>query len=237
VLAAAGVRAEARHVAFTGLDEIVKGDVRFGYGASIPLEKARAAEVLLAYEMNGAPLAPDHGAPLRVVVPGHIGARRVKWLSTITAQAEPSDNDYQAHTYRLFPPDVRAETADWSRAPALGDAPLTSAICSVQRTRAPDGAEQMVARGYAYTGGGRGIARVEVALDGREPWMLATLALPLSPWAWRLWEARLPLRAAGPDAHELVCRAWDDAGNGQPESLASVWNFRATPTPPGTASH
>jgi sulfite oxidase len=226
VLEAAGIRAAARHIAFTGLDQITKDARCFGYGASISLEKARSPEVLLADEMNGARLSPEHGAPLRVVAPGYIGARSVKWLATVTAQTECSDNYYQTHAYKLFAPGVCAETADWSCAPALGDVPLTSAICRVARIPGGDSSdetEEIVARGYAYTGCGRSITRVEVALDDKEPWVQAALTPERGPWAWRLWEARLPLQS---DAREIVCRAWDETGAGQPESLASVWNFK-----------
>lgn len=221
VLAAAGVGADARHVAFTGLDEIEKAGRTFGFGGSIPLEKARAAEVLLADAMNGAPLTAIHGFPLRALVPGYIGARSVKWLANIDVRAEPSDNYYQRQAYKLFPPDVRAESADWSRGTMLYDAPLTSVICEPADGALVEG-ERAVARGYAYAGG-RGIARVEVSCDGREPWVEAALAPDQGEWTWRLWEADVPLRAG---TRQLVARAWDVDGNSQPDDLGARWNFK-----------
>jgi sulfite oxidase len=77
VLAAAGVRAGAAHVAFVGADCSEEAVPPQAYGSSIPLEKAQGDEVLLAWEMNGQPLAAVHGAPLRAIVPGYIGARSV----------------------------------------------------------------------------------------------------------------------------------------------------------------
>src|SRR5207302_10976444 len=96
VLDAAGPEAEARHVELTGLDEAERHGRRFNFGGSIPLDKAQQPEVLLAYEMNGRPLPAVHGGPLRLVVPGYIGARSVKWLSRITVQEEPSESYFQA---------------------------------------------------------------------------------------------------------------------------------------------
>lgn len=221
VLAAAGVTAEARHVAFTGLDAIEKGGQTFGFGGSIPLEKAQQPEVLLAYAMNGAPLTPIHGFPLRALAPGYIGARSVKWLANVQVRAEPSDNYYQRQAYKLFPPDVTAESADWSRGTMLYDAPLTCVICEPATGALLDG-ERVVVRGYAYAGG-RGIARVEVSCDGQAPWVQAALARERGEWTWRHWQAEVPLRA---DTRQLVARAWDVEGNGQPERLDAVWNFK-----------
>ncbi|HEV2458130.1 MAG TPA: molybdopterin-dependent oxidoreductase [Ktedonobacterales bacterium] len=221
VLSAAGIEPQAKHVAFTGLDQIAKQGRRFGFGASIPLDKALSPEVLLAYEMNGAPLASIHGYPLRVVVPGYIGARSVKWLAEVRAQAEPSANYYQAHAYKLFPPEVTAETVDWSQGTMLGQQPISAVICiPAEGARVPG--ERVIVRGYAYAGG-RGVARVEVSCDGQAPWTEATLKPEQGPWTWRLWEAALSLH---PETRQIVARAWDGDGNGQPEDLAATWNFK-----------
>ncbi|MCI0610929.1 MAG: molybdopterin-dependent oxidoreductase, partial [Anaerolineae bacterium] len=93
VLADAGVESEADlhlHVEFGGLDQVERLNKHFRYGGSIPLGKGLSSEVILAYEMNGEPLTPVHGFPLRTIVPGYIGARSVKWLDRITVQNEPS---------------------------------------------------------------------------------------------------------------------------------------------------
>ncbi len=112
VLRAAGLRDGARYVAFEGADTSPEAEPPQCFGASIPLHKALASEVLLAWEMNGEPLPAVHGAPLRVVVPGYIGARSVKWLQRITALGAPTENFFQ-RTYRLLPAD-----ADPDQAPA-----------------------------------------------------------------------------------------------------------------------
>ena len=221
VLLAAEIQAGARHVEFTGLDEVDQGGDRINFGGSIPVEKALAAEVLLAYEMNGETLAPEHGFPLRVVVPGYIGARSVKWLSTITARESPSCNHFQARSYRLFPPHVRPETAGDSLGIELGEMPVNAAICEpADGAKVPAG--EALIRGYALAGAGEALERVDVTADSGKTWSAASLSADEAPWAWRFWEAKLELR---PGACTLAARARDSAGGTQPEDLATLWNF------------
>jgi sulfite oxidase len=209
LLLAAGIAPEARHVAFTGLDEVAADGRLVAFGGSVPLEKAVWPEVLLAYEMNGQPLSPEHGFPLRAVVPGYIGARSVKWLATITVQSGPSASFFQTHDYAL----------DGS---PLGELPLGSAVCRPLGGDVAAG-PTVVAEGYAIAGGARRVELVEVSIDGGGTWRPAALAGGGEPWAWRLWRAEL---AVGPGPVELVVRASDSAGGGQPEALATIWNSR-----------
>ena len=178
-------------------------------------------DVLLAWEMNRQPLPPEHGFPLRIVAPGWIGARSVKWLSSIHVQQEPSDNYYQQRTYKVFPPHVDKSSAEWSQGLMLGELSLTSVICDPL-----DGGEVGVGpvrvRGYAMAGGQRTVERVEVSADNGGRWEVAELSEATPAGAWRLWEATLELPAG---AHELVCRAWDSAAITQPEDPAHLWNL------------
>ncbi len=220
VLMVAGVKPSANHVAFLGLDEVKKDDATFGYGSSIPLGKALRPEALLAYEMNGEPLPAVHGFPLRVVVPGYIGARSVKWVTRITAQAQPSDNYYQAVAYKLFPPQMTAESIDPEAGLMLGELSVNSVIC----LPAADSiltAGSLVVSGYAMAGGERSVARVDVSSDGGKTWMNAELLGTDSAWTWRLWRTELTLV---PGDYELTVRAWDTAANTQPEAVRHVWN-------------
>jgi sulfite oxidase len=222
VLDAVGVKAEAKQAAFVGLDMCERKNKRFGFGGSIPIEKAMNADTLLALEMNGKPLAPVHGAPLRAIVPGYIGARSVKWLSQITLQEEPSDNYFQAHAYKIFPPQVNAENADWSKGLMLGEMNLNAVIC-----RPHDGETLQAGRieiaGYAMAGGGRTVERVDVSVDGGATWTSAELNSESSLWSWRLWRTILALSKG---EHEIIVRAIDSAANTQPESSAPLWNFK-----------
>jgi sulfite oxidase len=217
VLAASGVRPGAQHVALTGLDRVEKGEYESRFGGSIPLQKALDEDTLLAYEMNGVPLLPAHGFPLRLLVPGYVGARSVKWLAHICVQDQASDNYFQQVAYRLIPPHPVPE--GMNPGVMLGDLPITSVICEPE----PDavvGAGLVRVRGCAF-GGARKVIRVDLSADGGSTWQCASLLGESTRWAWRLWEAQVTF---SPGIHELVVRAWDEAASTQPERLQTVWN-------------
>jgi sulfite oxidase len=186
------------------------------------VEKARATETLLAYEMNGAPLTPAHGYPLRVITPGYIGARSVKWLKEIVVRADGSKNYFYNRAYQLFPPQARPDNVDWENGIKLGELSVNSVICTpLAGARLQSGPLQV--EGYSFAGGGRRIERVDVSIDGGRTWQTAALEDTAAPWAWRFWRAGLDL---APGAHEIICRAWDSAANTQPEAVRDVWNFK-----------
>ncbi|XP_028262913.1 sulfite oxidase, mitochondrial [Parambassis ranga] len=241
VLLAAGygpdVAQWARHVQFEGLDKDVTGTT---YGASIPLNKAVSEEgdVLLAYEMNGEDLPPDHGFPVRVVVPGIVGARNVKWLGKIIVSAEESSSHWQQNDYKGFSPGTDWDTVDFKSAPAIQELPIQSAI-----TTPADGAavsrsdETLTVKGYAWSGGGREVVRVDVSLDGGKTWQVAQLRSsergetpepsppPGRAWAWKLWEITAPLPAEAQEV-EIICKAVDNSYNVQPDTVSPIWNLR-----------
>lgn len=222
VLLAAGIAAGAGHVAFLGLDTMEQGSEPFGFGGSIPIEKAMSAQTLLAYEMNDEPLPPLHGFPLRVIVPGYIGARSVKWVTNIHVQAQPSTNYFQEYAYKLFPPHVQAEQTDWATGQMLGAVPLNAVICHLQEgERLAAGPVRI--EGYAIAGAGSHIERVELSVDEGATWTPATLLEPSSPWSWRFWEATLTLPAG---TYQMAVRAWDSAGRTQPQDVRQVWNWK-----------
>ena len=222
VLAAAGVQPHAQHVAFVGLDDVERQGNTFGFGSSITLRKALSDEVLLAYTMNGTPLSPEHGFPLRVIVPGNVSARSVKWLSTITVQAEPSPNYFQQRAYRLFAPHERIETVQWERGLMLNELGVNAVICEPE-PHAILPARPVDVRGYAMAGGERTIARVDLSIDNGATCTKATLEGDEQPYVWQLWHAQLDLP---PGEHEIIVRAVDSAANTQPADLRDVWNFK-----------
>jgi sulfite oxidase len=221
VLQAAGLDTGGAHVAFTGLDRCTEEGEVIPFGGSIPLTKALAPEVLIADQMNGRPLPPVHGYPLRLVVPGYIGARSVKWLATITVQSQPSTNYFQARTYRLYPSRVRSETTA-EHGFSLGETPVNSVVCQPGAGTVVTG-PRVVARGYAITGGTREIERVELSLDRGATFVTAKLLDSSQAGAWRLWEAELEL---GPGPYEMAVRAWDSAASTQPENAEGIWNLK-----------
>ncbi len=217
VLSVAGVAETATHVGFEGADLSPEAKPSQCFGGSIPLDKALRREVLLAWAMNGEPLAPVHGAPLRVVVPGYIGARSVKWLERIELRTEPWEGYFQNVVYRLLPEDE--QPAPGAGMP-LGLVALNSDVLSpADGDTVPAGPLEV--RGYAFAGGERYVARVDVSLDGGHSWSQAELLDDLGPWAWRHWRITVDL---SPGEHEITVRAWDSSAATQPEDEAALWN-------------
>jgi sulfite oxidase len=217
VIALAGPLREAAHVGFEGADLCPEAKPAQRFGGSIPLDKACRPEVMLAWAMNGEPLPLVHGAPLRVVVPGYIGARSVKWLERIEVRSRPWEGYFQHVAYRLLPPD--GKPGPGAGIP-LGLVALNSDVLS------PANGETVAAgpvevRGYAFAGGERHVARVDVSVDGGASWSQAELLEDLGRWAWRQWRTTVDL---APGEHEILVRAWDSSAATQPEEHATLWN-------------
>ncbi len=224
VLARAGVQPQARHVWFEGLDQIQRESEVIPFGASIPLSKSMAKHgplpgALLAYQMNGEPLPPDHGFPLRTVVPGYIGARSVKWLGRIIVSDRPSTNYYVSKAYKLV---TDGTDQQWKDAPPLEHFALNCVTCVPGSDDRP-GPGRMTVRGYSLAEGHeqRTIAKVELSTDEGRHWMPARLTTKAAPFCWRLWEADVPITG---ETTSLIVRATDSAGNVQPQSTA--WNLK-----------
>lgn len=175
----------AKYVCLEGADKLPNGH----YGTSVKLSWCMDAQkgILVAHKMNGHMLHPDHGKPLRVVVPGQIGGRSVKWLKKISVTADPSDNWYHIYDNRVLPTNVTPEaSADvpetWrDERYAIYDLNTNSALCYPahdEKISLADRGSIYKVRGYAYGGGGRRITRVELTLDKGKKWMLADIDYP-----------------------------------------------------------
>jgi DMSO/TMAO reductase YedYZ molybdopterin-dependent catalytic subunit len=211
----AGVRDEAIELVFTGADRGFQGGTEQAYQRSLTLAEARRSEVLLAYEMNGAPLQPQHGHPLRLLVPGWYGMTSVKWLHRIEAVAEPFEGYQQARTYR-YKKDADDPGIPVSRIRVRALMAPPGVPDFFTRRRLVD-AGRVTLRGRAW-GGRAPVQRVEVGIDGS--WAEATLEPPVGEWAWRGWSFDW---AATPGEHEVACRATDAGGDVQP--LEAPWNY------------
>jgi sulfite oxidase len=217
VLALAGPLPGASDVGLEGADLCPEAEPAQRFGGSIPLDKALRSEVLLAWAMNGEPLAGVHGAPVRVVVPGYIGARSVKWLERIELRSEPWVGYFQRVAYRLVP-------ADGTPGPDVG-MPLGLVALNSEILSPRDGdtvpAGPIEVRGWAFAGGDRYVARVDVSIDAGASWTQADLLDDLGRWAWRHWRITVDLT---PGVHDLLVRAWDSSAATQPEEDAALWN-------------
>lgn len=252
-----GGRGGARYVCFEGADKLPNGY----YGTSVKLSWAMDPErgMLVAHRMNGEPLHPDHGKPVRIVIPGQIGGRSVKWLKRIIVTAEPSDNWYHIYDNRVLPtmitPEASANLPDVWRDEryAIYDLNTNSAMAypahnerlvlppTVVEGNDEANGEVYKVRGYAYTGGGRRVGRVEVTLDKGRSWRLADVNYPEdlyrlaaegdtlyggrvdlssreSSFCWCFWSLDIPLADLAAAA-DIMVRAMDDAMHVQPRDM------------------
>lgn len=214
LLREAGIPAGTIEVLFTGQDRGVEGGAVQHYERALPVDEALREDVLLAYEFNGEPLPPQHGFPLRLVVPGWYGMASVKWLSRITLLQEPHNGYHNATAYRLRHDEDDAGTPVTRIEPrALMVPPGVPDFMTRRRFAAPG--SQML-EGRAWSGYGE-IERVEVSTDDRETWHSARLG---EAHGWRAWSFTWH---AGVGNHVLSCRAFDTTGRGQPD--LPRWNL------------
>lgn len=219
-----------KHVQFEGLDKDPTGS---SYGASIPKEKAFDvnSDVLIAFQMNGVDIPLDNGYPLRVIVPGVVGARSVKWLSKIKISNEESLSFWQRNDYKVLSTNIKdLKQADFSKFQSCQESPVQSAICQpVNGSVVKREDEVITVKGYAYSGGGKAIDNVIVSFDNGESWETAEIKQIERPynktWSWAIWEYELTL-PKDKTALNIICVATDSAHNTQPEGYKAIWNAR-----------
>ena len=217
ILAQVGIEDGAVELVFRGDDHGIQGGVEQDYERSLTIEDAMRDEVLLAYAMNGGPLPPQHGFPLRLLVPGWYGMTSVKWLTAIEAVPEPF-RGFQMEAYRVRQqPDDEGEPVTRMAPRALLVPPGFPEFLTRSRIV---GVGRHMLTGRAWSGWGA-IERVEVSPDGGATWADAVIGEAVSPYAWAPWT--FSWNAAEPGTFELCCRATDAAGNTQP--LEQPWNL------------
>jgi sulfane dehydrogenase subunit SoxC len=211
-----GASRAAIELLFSALDSGIEGGEPQTYERALPVQEARDA--ILAYDMNGEPLPPQHGFPLRLVVPGWYGMQNVKWLTRITVLEEPYTGFQNSVAYRMY--DEDGEPGE----------PVTRML--PRSLMVPPGVPDFMTRtrhlgpgpttltGRAWSGNGS-IEAVEVSADGGATFSAAVLDPALGPNAWRGWSFTWD---ATPGEHVLSSRAADSAGNTQP--LDPPWNLK-----------
>jgi DMSO/TMAO reductase YedYZ molybdopterin-dependent catalytic subunit len=218
LLEEAGVLESATEVVFTGLDRGVQGEIAQQYERSLSLDDAMRDEVMLVWAINGLPLPPQHGFPMRLVVPGWYGMTSVKWLRSITVVDEsfPGYQQARAYHFRTFEGDT-GEPVTRMLPRALMIPPGVPDFMS--RTRFVEPSTLQV-EGRAWSGRGA-VTGVELSTDAGLTWREARLDAPVSPFAWRGWSCDWDARTPGD--YELCVRATDASGNVQPSDQS--WNF------------
>lgn len=228
----------ARYVCFEGAEDLPGGGgCKYATSVSVDIAMDESRDLMLAYLQNGEFLQPDHGFPVRMIIPGFIGGRMVKWLKRIVVTSGESDNFYHFNDNRVLPSHVDADTANsegWWQKPEyiINDLNINSVITTpcheeILPINSATTERPYTLRGYAYSGGGRKVIRVEITFDGGETWKLCTVNRPEKPtkynkhWCWCFWELDVELMELLP-AKEIAVRAWDEAMNTQPKDL--TWN-------------
>ena len=205
----------AREIAFIGADRGFDSGVEHAFGRSLPLADAMRPEVLVAWAMNGAPLLPQHGAPLRLVVPGWYGMASVKWLARIDVLDHAFDGYQQVVGYHYRK--ERTEKGEPIRHAKVKSMLVPPGIPDWYTRRRLVEAGALTIEGRAWSGGGMPVERVELGTG--EAWREAELERAPSPFAWQRWRCKWQ---ASPGEHELACRATDASGAVQP--LEPDWN-------------
>ena len=218
LLEEAGVPADAVDVVFTGADHGVERGVEQDYARGLPLAEALRSDALLVWGMNGAPLPPQHGAPLRLIIPGWYGMAHVKWLRRIEVLTRAFDGFQNAVAYRIkVEAHEDGEAVTRIRPRALLAPPGWPDFMTRERFLRPG---PVTVAGRAWSGQAP-VSRVEVSTDGGATWYDAVLAPadPDHPYAWRAWSYEW---TASPGRTELLVRATDEAGDSQP--VEQEWN-------------
>lgn len=199
VLQRAKIKDTARDVMPIGLDE--KQVKR-----PIPVEKALEDNTLLVYAMNGSPLLPDHGFPVRILVPGWVGIANIKWVGEIEVSEAPLYSEYNTKKYVMIGPDYPTKPPlTTQKVKSAFELPLNGEIKAGKR----------LLRGRSWSGEGA-IAKVDVSTDGGATWQIASLREPNIPLAWARWDLEWD---AKPGKHRLLARATDSKGNRQPDEI------------------
>merc|ERR1719199_771982 len=231
-----GIKDQAKWINFAGpKGEVPAGDTTYGASHARGVCMNPARPCMLAFMMNGELLHPDHGYPVRLLMPGYIGGRMIKWPSSISVTEEEGDNHYHVYDNRVFPKEMDSKDAVskagiWKDpAYTINDRNINSAIWSPAHCAKVKVSDQMyTVRGYAYCGAGRPVHRVEVTVNNAQNWRPAKIERFEKPdkfgqcFCWVFWSVDIPVKVLA-NCGEFAVRAWDDSQNCQPER--PTWNL------------
>jgi DMSO/TMAO reductase YedYZ molybdopterin-dependent catalytic subunit len=223
LLIEAGLRPGAFYTAHHSPDRLIKDETRPALSRGLPIAKALSPETLVAFEMNGEPLPPLHGGPLRIVAPGYPGSAWQKWLERVTIRPCEHDGEKMRGTdYRLpVRPVAPGEPLDAGIFEVITDMPVKSLITAPLEGFSVEAGRPFALRGFAWSGAVP-VASVAVSSDGGETWHQAEIGAGEGDFAWRRFNATVTARQAG--IVTIMARATDAEGRAQP--LAMVWNPR-----------
>jgi len=219
VLALAGLKASALEVLFEGADhgpdEVADDPPEVTYERSLPIAKASHPDTLLVYEMNGERLPPEHGYPLRLLVPGWYGMTGVKWLVGIHVLDREFKGLYQTERYM---------TTNGPNADTFYTYHTKMKVKSIITNPVPG--ETVPAAGYQLAGaawsGEEEVVKVEISTDGGNAWNPVDVLRPRTGYSWYRWEYQW--QPPGPGRYTLMCRATNDQGDTQPMEFPNKWD-------------
>lgn len=249
IIARAKPQKGGKFVCFAGDDELPNGN----YETCVRMSWAKSFEraIMIAHKQNGHALSPDHGRPLRMIIPGAIGGRSVKWLTKIIVTPEPSQNWYHIFDNRVLPtqvdPTMAKEEKSWwnDERYAIYDLNIQSAIVYPAHDEIVqvEPEKKYDIQGYAYNGAGVRVGRVEISLDSGRTWQLALIDYPEDAyreyegdlyggkidmaereacWCWCFWKLSVKTTALA-QCTGIVVRAMDENMNLQPRDM--YWNI------------
>ena len=219
---------KAEHIHFEGYD---------GVKSSIPFRKGSNCfgDVIIAYKMNGEELPPDHGFPVRIIVPGYVGIKNIKWLKKITLAEEEVDGPWQkGMAYKILPGSIRCledvSKIDLDKIDTIEELPIQSCITHIEEIEEKYvmNGKNFRIHGYAYSSKPLVFPRVDVSIDGGKSWNIAGVNTRFKDfenfkWGWALWSVNLKIDKT---PCEVICMASDDQKNMQPRDIRDIWNLR-----------
>ena len=218
---------KAKHIHLVGYD---------GVKVSIPYKKGANCfgDVILAYKMNGEDIPRDHGYPVRIIVPGYVGIKNIKWIKEIILEDEEIDSPWQTGlAYKILPGSIRCledvSKIDLSKIDTIEELPIQSCITYIEKLdEVKRGGENYKVHGYAYSSEPFEFPKVDVSIDGGKTWYMSGINSQYKEfekfkWSWCLWSTYVKIDEF---PCKIKCRASDKNGNIQPKEIEDIWNIR-----------